>query len=509
MTYNTNNGYDGSRSVNSLTSIHMSVIIYARVSTGEQAEKDLSIPAQLRALRQLAKDKGWPILAEFQDVGSGRAFRQRPGLMQAVKCAISGQMVEAILVHKVDRLCRNIFDYLTLKSKLRQHGVKLFSLVEHFENNPMGEFLEHIMAAQAEFYSANLSLEAKKGLEERVRRGQWVSRPPIGYAIKGSRLVLDPARAHLVRRAFEVWSTGTVTVHDLADQLEQEGLVGKTGRPISEHYCYSLLRNQFYIGFLVVHGQVHPGTHPPLISRELFNECQAVFVRKRRGAESRTSHLFVLAGKIVCPLCGRIMTGEEHVKPSRREYRYYRCHTQGCTKMIRCADIETQVVQVLIDLMIPEKAIPLLKRKMRKATSTHCQETTARVRVLRAERCRLDQELQELSGALAGQRISLGYFEHRQTEIIFSIRATEALIFEARQAKGEVARGDAGLLDVAMKLKFWLESGDNNLIRQGMDTVVTRVFVGSVLPQVELKAEWRELIDERIRTSNAPTSHPV
>jgi hypothetical protein len=63
----------------------MSVILYARVSTGEQAERDLSIPAQFRALRALAVGHGWAVAAEFQDVGTGRRLKERPGIMAAVR----------------------------------------------------------------------------------------------------------------------------------------------------------------------------------------------------------------------------------------------------------------------------------------------------------------------------------------------------------------------------------------------------------------------------------------
>ena len=66
--------------------------------------------------------------------------------MAAVRMASENKLVEAILVHRVDRLARNVYSYLTLKTKLRQAGVRIVSYVKHFDANPMGEFLEHIMA---------------------------------------------------------------------------------------------------------------------------------------------------------------------------------------------------------------------------------------------------------------------------------------------------------------------------------------------------------------------------
>jgi site-specific DNA recombinase len=83
--------------------------LYAWISTGEQSERDLSIPAQFRALHALAVDRGWALAAEFQDVGTGRQLKERPGIMAAVRMATENQLVEAILIHRVDRVARNVY----------------------------------------------------------------------------------------------------------------------------------------------------------------------------------------------------------------------------------------------------------------------------------------------------------------------------------------------------------------------------------------------------------------
>ena len=224
----------------------MPVILYARVSTVDQAERELSIPAQLRALEHYAHERGWSVAATHQDVGSGRSLKERPGLMAATRHARQDSSVDALVVHRVDRLARNTFDYLTLKWKLRKHGVRLVSVVERFESNAMGEFLEHIMAAQAEFYSANLSLEVKKGMEERLRRGKWCGTLPAGYCKRGDVAVLDPSRAPAIKKAFERWATGTVTCRQLAVELHADGLAQRSGHPLRPGGIAQILKNPFY-----------------------------------------------------------------------------------------------------------------------------------------------------------------------------------------------------------------------------------------------------------------------
>src|SRR3989338_4737885 len=113
----------------------MSVLLYARVSTGSQAKKELSIPAQIRAMRREHSD----VSAVYQDVSSGCSLKNRPGLLAAMRHASRDKHVTALVVHKVDRLARNTYQYLTIKGKLRLYGVNIVSVVEHFEDSPMGE----------------------------------------------------------------------------------------------------------------------------------------------------------------------------------------------------------------------------------------------------------------------------------------------------------------------------------------------------------------------------------
>ena len=189
----------------------MSYLLYARVSDPSQAEREFSLPAQLRLCRRYVEERGGQIADTYQDVSSGRSLKHRPGLLAAIAHARRDSTIEGIVVHKIDRAARNTLTYLTLKAQLRTYGVRIYSVVESFDPSPMGEFIEHIMAAQAEFYSANLAGEVHKGIEERLRRGLWNGMAPIGYLSEKKRLRPDPARAHFIRRAFELWATGNHT----------------------------------------------------------------------------------------------------------------------------------------------------------------------------------------------------------------------------------------------------------------------------------------------------------
>jgi DNA invertase Pin-like site-specific DNA recombinase len=320
----------------------MSAVLYARVSTIEQAERDLSIPAQLRALHKYAEDNNIEIFNEYSDVASGTHLKERPGLLAALNSCTRNSKVKMLIVHKVDRMARNTLDYLMLRHKLKQHNVEVVSLVEHFEETPVGNLLEHIMASLAEFYSANLSLEAKKGLRERFERGLWTNLAPPGYINIPSGVELDQTKAPHIRTIFVRWATGMTTTRELEEYLAEQGVVGRRGARISGRHISLILKNPFYVGIMKTTMGTKQGIHEPLIDTETFERCQEVFRLKHSGGQPRHKLDFQLAGALKCPKCGRLLTGERHARTSGKVYRYYRCHQIGCKYSIAASRVEHQ-----------------------------------------------------------------------------------------------------------------------------------------------------------------------
>src|SRR5262249_15961549 len=148
--------------------------LYARVSTEKQAEKDLSIPAQLAAMREYAIQHGWIVLEEFVEPGASGRTADRPLLRELLaRCKDGNPKADVVLVHKIDRFARNGSDYANIKTILKQHGVRLASVVENTDDSISGELIENIMASIAQFYSANLGQEARKGMRQKVLGGGW------------------------------------------------------------------------------------------------------------------------------------------------------------------------------------------------------------------------------------------------------------------------------------------------------------------------------------------------
>ena len=299
----------------------MKCVLYARVSTGAQADRQLSIPAQLAAMRQYANQQGWTILEEFLDAGISGRSTERPELRRLLaRCRSSTDKVDGVLVHKLDRLARNLADHVAIRSYLASCKVRLVSVTENLDDSTSGQLVEHIMASLAEFYSANLADEVRKGLAERIKQGGWPHLHPRGYRRSSPddhgrrRIEPDPDKAPLVQWAFETMASGQHRASDVLIWLKQHGL------QVSKSQLHRMLRNPFYCGRLVWKGQVFRGRQAPLVSEDVFEQVQIVLKDRGHAWNRRRGWSALLHGLARCQVCSSFVSTDCH-----RRLLYYRC----------------------------------------------------------------------------------------------------------------------------------------------------------------------------------------
>ena len=187
--------------------------LYARVSSDRQ-DVDLSVSAQLRALRDFAEKNNYLVVREYVDEAESGRVADRPQFRQMLDAAGGDDApFEEILVWKFSRFTRKREHAVAFKSMLRRRGVRVVSITEHADDSPTGKLMEAIIESVDEFYSENLAQEVMRGLRESASRGFWVApRAPYGYRKaqvqdgprKRPRLELNPPADAVVRRIFEL-----------------------------------------------------------------------------------------------------------------------------------------------------------------------------------------------------------------------------------------------------------------------------------------------------------------
>lgn len=354
--------------------------IYARVSSREQAEEGVSIPAQLKILKQYALENGYEVVYEFVDRGESARTADRPEFQNMIATAKrKPKPFDVILVHKTDRFARNREDSIIYKSLLRREcGIDVISVTEKFDDTPTGKMMEGIMEVVAEFYSANLAKEVLKGMNEKASYGGVLGEPPYGYTIdeSTSKFKIYEPEAKVVRYIFQQYINGA-SLRTIGMDLRQNGIkmfgeaallkVSKAVKNKGKHKAQKLtwrpntvrhtLSNAAYVGDFIWNGNIIKNNHPAIINREDFEIVQEIL--SRRKTRRRQSQNYILRGLVTCYECGgslsqlnqRYTTKEGTTKI----YRSLRCSNHvrlgTCyTNMHKMDDVEKELFTFLVKI---------------------------------------------------------------------------------------------------------------------------------------------------------------
>ncbi len=240
----------------------MRAALYARVSSEQQVERDLSVPSQLKAMADYAAKQGWSVVEEFTDLAESARTANRPEFQSMIAWAKKNPApFEVILVWKLSRFARNREDSIVYKALLRKHGVQVVSISEPVDDSPAGRMLEGMIEAVDEFYSANLATDTLRGMRENASRGfRNGGQGPYGYRCEKERighrekakLAVELSEAPVVRRVFQLYQEG-LGLKEIAKRLTADGVRTRASRPWSKMALHYLLRNETYTGTLIFH----------------------------------------------------------------------------------------------------------------------------------------------------------------------------------------------------------------------------------------------------------------
>ncbi|WP_430793382.1 recombinase family protein [Actinomyces oris] len=344
-------------------------VSYIRVSTREQAqrggsEEGFSLPAQREANKRKAQSMGALVVKEFADRGESARSANRPELQKMLAYLKEDGGIDYVIVHKLDRLARNRADDVEINRAFEQAGVRLVSTSENIDQTPGGMLLHGIMSSIAEFYSRNLANEVIKGMGEKARNGGTLGKAPLGYVNVRARdehgreirtIALDEERAPLVRLAFTEYATGSWTVRQLAEHLNNRGLtIPPTARrptnPVSVRLLQTLLRNPYYKGVISFQGVEYAGAHEPLVDAATWQTVQDILTAHTNGERQRM-HNHHLKSTIVCGLCGARLLVQHATSRASGTYHYFVCarrhRVHDCTfKAVLIDEVEARVAEL-------------------------------------------------------------------------------------------------------------------------------------------------------------------
>ncbi len=211
----------------------MRVVLYARVSTDEQARSGYSLAQQLEALRSYAESEGYEVLEEVVDPGQSGASLARPG-MDRVRDLVATKGVSVVLVQDRDRFAREPAYHYLLKKEFEEHRTKIRALNDRGDESPEGELTDGIIDQIAKFERAKTAERTRRGKLRKAREGKILAGRYITYGFKLNEerdaYVVDEDAMRVVRRIFYMFGVEGVSINGIKRTLQREGVKTPSGR---------------------------------------------------------------------------------------------------------------------------------------------------------------------------------------------------------------------------------------------------------------------------------------
>lgn len=395
------------------TVVGIRIFVYLRVSTGRQAEADLSIPDQRRQIEAWAAARGHKVVGAFIESGASATDDKRPEFQSMIDRACDGEHpVDAIVVHSYSRFFRDAFGQEFYLRKLAKNGVKLISITQELgdETDPAQVMMRKVIALFDEYQSKENAKHVLRSMKENARQGFWNgSRPPFGYMAveverRGSRikkkLAVDLVEAEVVRLIFRLFldgdaGSGPMGIKAIVSWLNKHGYRTRSGANWAIGPLHGLLTNPVYGGRLCFNrkeartGQHKPESEhvtadaPAIVDPAMFDRVQTLLhERNPKVTPPRVvTGPILLTGLAVCATCSGAMTLRTGTSRSGNVYKYYTCSTcarAGTTackgRSIRMDKLDRAVTSHLIDRLLAserlrEMLVALASRRAERAAA--------------------------------------------------------------------------------------------------------------------------------------------
>ena len=453
----------------SLISTDMKAILLARVSTEDQRDAGNSLPAQVERMKAYCGRKGLEIVEIFSFDES--AYKTKRDEFDKILDYLEQHKEKmAVVFDKVDRLSRNVFDKRVsfLYEKAVADEIEL-----HFVSD--GQVLNSSISATqkfqfstnlglAKYYSDAISDNVKRAFEQKRRNGDWIGRPRIGYMNitldTGKKdIILDPERAHLIKRLFELYATGNYSLTTIWNEITKLGLKSKGGKPLSRSNIEFVLKDPFYYGIAYSkrHG-LYPHRYPILFSQELFDKCQ--YVRQSRGkkrSKLAATHDFLFKGLLTCKYCGCMMTPEIKIKKSGLIFVYYSCtNAKGICKRVYVPE-KTLLEPIYADFeafqKVPKDVQERLVKELRKTNEAEVEYHDKQITRIQAEYKKVQTRLNSLMNLLIDQSITKNDYDKKHQELADEQDRLNIELEEHTKADHDYKLGVSHVFSLARRMK--------------------------------------------------------
>ena len=308
--------------------------IYTRKSSEEGLEQEFnSLDAQREAAEAYIssqKANGWVCLPEhYDDGGYSGGNMNRPALHRLLDDIKKGY-VDIVVVYKIDRLSRSLYDFVDLSKTFDKYEVVFSSVTQEINTTTSaGRMTLNTMVNFAQFEREVIAERIRDKLSASRKKGKWTGgRVPYGYMLKNKHLYEHPVEADIVKWMFERYEV-LFSVKVIANELNEANRLYRDDKKWTLKHVYRILKSRIYIGEIEYKGGIYRGEHPAIVDRDLWDSVQKHLgeyddpLKKLRVGKQKT--LAILKNVARCGHCGGAMSPTYSNKAPKR-YLYYICN---------------------------------------------------------------------------------------------------------------------------------------------------------------------------------------
>ena len=446
--------------------------IYCRKSTDEKERQVLSISAQLSITREVARRHEIEVTEELTESRSAKTTR-RP-IFDRMMDDLEKGVLHGVIAHKPDRLSRNDTDSARI-FQLMSSGVDFVFADTPVVNNAMGRANLGMQFVWAKYYSENLSEEVKKGLKEKFRQGIWPTYAPLGYLNKDGRILVDPKRGSLIKKAFQWFASNEFSVEALEQKIYHEGLRSRGGYRISKSVLHRVLSNPFYYGRMQWGGMTGRGKHKPLVSKQTWEKVHDILHDKARPHPVK--HKFTYRGLLRCGECGCSITAQY----SKGKYIYYRCtksKRKKCSQpYIREEELTRKLEKIIKRINLDEAALRTMKSELKQARQSIDAYREQILSSLKGRYTRLEQRKENLWNLRIDDKIPQDAFDEKLEKIIAEQEEVQEKLAQHDHANNRWYEECSNFLEAASTVYSLFLKGEKAEKRKIVDSVCSNLIL--------------------------------
>lgn len=360
----------------------MTVGIYIRVSTEEQAKEGYSISAQRERLKAYCFAQDWQDFKIYVDEGVSAKNADRPQLKRLLQHIREGS-VKTLLVYKLDRLTRSVGDLNAILNELKEYGAVFRSATEIFDtSSATGRLFIHIVGSMAQWESDNLGERVRVGQLEKARQGYWSAQAPYGFKKVDKKLVVVEEQKEVLLEMMDKIESG-YSIRKLAKYLTDKGVKPIRGYQWHIATILDLMHNPVLYGSMRWGDEIIENTHEPIISKDEFDSLQRLLHTRQNFKKRDLKSVFIYQMKLVCPVCSSRLTCERvswvrkltNERMINNNYSCQVCTLNGRTPSFRISEkkLENALKDYMKDLIVekdPESKDVKKKSSVLKEIST-------------------------------------------------------------------------------------------------------------------------------------------